>query len=120
MPKIERSVLFAEGLAQLGLLRIAQVGADELGVRIGEGAADSVYNGVLAHEEQGRSTWRHLITHGLDEVVADTDVGHGADQGSGRGANRRTDQRDEEDQTEQEPPERTAECPCSGCAMQLA
>ena len=86
----------------------------------GEGAADSVDDGVLAHEKQRGGTWRHLITHALDEVVADADVRHRADQGTGRGSDRRAEQRDEEDQTQQEPPERTAECTCSGRAMQLA
>jgi hypothetical protein len=89
-------------------------------VRLSEGAADSVDDGVLAHEKQGGGTRRHLITHALDEVVADADVRHGADQGSGRGADRGTDQRDEEDQTEQESPKRTTESPRSGRAMQLA
>jgi len=106
-----RSVLFTEGLAQLGFLLVAEVRANELGVRLSEGAADSVDDGVLAHEKQGGGTRCHLITHGLDEVVADAEVRHGADQGSGRGADRRTDQRDEEDQTEQESPKRTTECP---------
>jgi len=89
-------------------------------VRLSEGAADSVDDGVLAHEKQRGGTRRHLITHALDEVVADADVRHGADQGSGRGADRGTDQRDEEDQTEQESPKRTTERPRFSRAMQLA
>jgi NAD(P)-dependent dehydrogenase (short-subunit alcohol dehydrogenase family) len=41
------SVLLAEGLAQPGFLLVTEIGADELGVRPSEGAADAVGNGVL-------------------------------------------------------------------------
>src|SRR3984957_5561191 len=103
--------LLREGLAQLGLLVGGEVGADQLGLLGRELLLHPVDHRVGAEQEQRRGTWRDLVAHGLDERVADADVGQRAEQRAGGRADRQAEDRDEEDQAEQNAPEGSAERP---------
>src|SRR5215211_1312498 len=87
------SLLRGEGLTQLLLLLLGQVGRDDL-VRRRRPAGQS---------KQSRGSLCYLLANLLDEVVADAHVGHRT-RAHGR-TDRRAKEGHEEDQSEQESPE---------------
>src|ERR1700742_4554173 len=102
------SAFLLEGRAELGLLLAGQVGADQLGVGRGELRLAPVDHRVGAEQEERRRARSDLVAYGLDERVADADVGERAKQGARGGADRQPEQRHEEDQAEQQSPEPAA------------
>src|SRR5262249_40633217 len=113
-------VVFAERLAQLGFLLGAEVGADQFGLRVLEAVLDAVHHGVRAEQEERGGPRRDLLPDVADERVADADVGHRPDQGSGRCSDRQAENRDEEDEAEEQTPEAAAERARPFGAAQLA
>src|SRR3712207_7626843 len=97
-----------ECLAQLLLLLLRQVGRDDLEVVLLELVDDLVGGRRPAGKgEEGRRSFRYLLTHLLYEVVVYADVRHGSRERSHPGAHRRAEEGHEEDQAYQEPPEST-------------
>src|SRR5215218_1220565 len=114
-PRRSRSLLLLrEGLTQLFLLLLGQVGRDDLEVVLLELVDHLVYRRRPAGQgEQGGGALRHLFSHLLDEVVVDAHVLHRARHP----ADGRAEEGHEEDQPDQETPERA---PARAPALQLA
>src|SRR5215469_5146053 len=91
-------VLVAERLAQLRLLRGRQVGADELRAGVLELGLHPVHDSIRAEQEQRRGAGDHLLANPVDEVVADPDVGEGAEERSGCCAYGQAEDRNEENE----------------------
>src|SRR3712207_2790912 len=102
-----------ECLAQLLLLLLRQVGRDDLEVVLLELVDDLVGRGRTARQgEEGGGPFRHLLAHLLYKVVVYADVRHGSRNRPHPGAHRRAEERHEEDQAYQEPPESTTQSSC--------
>src|SRR5215203_4017629 len=114
-------LLLAEGLAQFLLLFLWQVGRDDLEVVLPELVDNPVRGGGSAGQsEQRRGTFRHLLSHLLDEIVVYPNVGHRTRKCSHPSPDRRAEERYEEDQPEQETPEGSTHRSHAGRAGQLA
>src|SRR5215216_4714544 len=101
-------LLLGEGLTQLLLLLLGQVGGDDLEVILLELVDDLVRRRRPAGQgKQSRGPLRYLLANLLDEVVADAYVGHRT-RPYGR-ADRSAKEGHEEDQPEQETPERSSQ-----------
>src|SRR3712207_6195050 len=108
-PRRSRTLLrLREGLAQLLLLLLRQVGRDDLEVVLLELVDDLVGGRRPAGKgEEGRRSFRYLLTYLLYEVVVYADVRHRSRERSHPGTHRRAEEGHEEDQANQEPPEST-------------
>src|SRR6478752_7311947 len=113
------SVLLGEGLAQLGLLLVRQVGVDQLGVDARERRSHLVHHSIARQQEQRRSARGDLGLDGIDEVVVDPGVGQRTAQRAGGGADGEPEDRDEEQDAEQQSPERAAHGAGAGEAVEL-
>src|SRR5215212_10487682 len=71
----------------------------------------------LVRAKQSRGPLRDLLSHLLDEVIVDPNVGHRTRKCSHPSPDRRTEEGDEEDQPEQEPPEGSTQSTRASCAV---
>src|SRR5215216_6754223 len=111
-------LLLGEGLAQFLLLFLGQVGGDDLEVVLPE----LVYHPVRSRRPAGQSKQRrgplrYLLSHLLDEVIVDPNVGHRTRKCSHPSPYRRTEEGYEEDQPEQEAPEGSTQGTRASCAV---
>src|SRR5215212_11821229 len=109
-------LLLGEGLAQFLLLLLWEVGGDDLEVVLPE----LVYHPVRCRRPAGQSKQRRrslsdLLSHLLDEVIVDPNVGHRTRMCSHPSPDCRTEERDEEDQPEQEAPEGSTQGTRASC-----
>src|SRR5215213_7741281 len=99
-------LLLGEGLAQLLLLLLGQVGRDDLEVVLPELVYNLVRRGGPASERKKRRGPRgNLISHLLDEIVANAHVCHRTRERAHPRADRSPEEGHEEDQPEQKTPE---------------
>src|ERR687898_2973638 len=114
-------LLLGEGLAQLLLLLLWEVGRDDLEV-VGLQLVYDPLRGVgpAGQGKQRGGTRRHLLTNLPDEVVVDAHVCHRPRKCSHARTDRRAEEGYEEDQPEQEAPEGSTHRSSAGRAGQLA
>src|SRR5215216_462976 len=107
-------LLLGEGLTQLLLLLLWQVGRDDLEVILLELVDDLVRRRRPAGQgKQSRGSLCYLLSYLLDEVVADAYVGHRPTERTHPRADRSAKEGHEEDQPEQESPERSSQSTCA-------
>src|SRR3954468_24158023 len=89
--------LLSEGLAQLLLLLLGKVGRDDLEVVLLELLDHPVLRRPAGQHKQGRRPRGYLLTHRVDEVIVDADVGQGTAERSHSRAQGQPKQRYKED-----------------------
>src|SRR5215468_6804027 len=114
------NLTFSKEFTKSGFLFVGKVRGDKLRVQALEFSNHPVHNGMRRHEEERRRPRLNLVAYLLDEVVVNAEVGKRAAYCPARRSNRKTQQRDEEDQTDEEAPEGAANSACARRADRLS
>ena len=101
-------LLGAEGVLELRLLLLREVGAHEGRVRALDGGDELVLRHLLDDEEPAGLARRHGVVHLLEDLLVDAGLRALAEQGAEAGADRHAEERHEEEQAEEHAPEGAA------------
>ena len=101
-------LLGAEGVLELLLLLLREVGADEAGVRALDGGHELVLGHLGDDEEPAGLARRHGVVHLLEHLLVDAGLAPLAEQGAEAGADGHAEERHEEEQAEEHAPEGAA------------